>query len=138
MHHYRILELTLQHRLAVRGWNPHAFDPERLPSGALDAFQEVLKTVFGESARLPSPGTGLTLLNMAALLIALEDETVLPIKNDLRELHGALDARNESLLIHGLSPAGKTHIVRLRSLVEKIVESNFPKVPVDEVIPPPQ
>ena len=138
LHHYRILELTLQHRLAVRGWNPHAFDPERLPSGTLDAFQEVLKTVFGESARLPSPGTGLTLLNMAALLIALEDETVLPIKNDLRELHGALDARNESLLIHGLSPAGKTHVVRLRSLVEKIVESNFPKVPVDEVIPPPQ
>jgi hypothetical protein len=135
LHHYRVLELALQHRLAARGLNPHAFDPERLSDGVLGAFKEELKTIFGEAAHLPSAGSGLTLLNMAALLIALEDEAVLPLKSDLRELHGTLDARNESLLIHGLSTTKKASVERLRGFVERVVESIFPQVPVREVVP---
>jgi len=133
LHYYRVLELALQHRLSLRNLSPHAFSPEQLESGVLEAFKQELATIFGTSARLPQAGNGLTLLNMAALLIALNDTAIIPLGNDFRKLHGTLDARNESVLVHGLSPASKSNVKNLRSFAERIVKAIFPDLPIKEV-----
>lgn len=133
LHYYRALELSMQHRLSLRRINPHVFEPDKLGEDALARMQAELKNAIGESAIMPDPGRGLTLLNMASLLIAIEDDLVLPLRDDMRKLHGVLDSRNESLLIHGLSSASKSNVRSLRDFAEKLVERAFPKLPVSAV-----
>jgi len=133
LHYYRVLELSMQHRLSLRGMNPHVFEPDKLKKIELIKMNTELKNIFGESANMPASGRGLTLLNMASLLIAIEDDSIWALKDDMRKLHGVLDARNESLLIHGLSSASKSNVKSLREFAEKIVERTFPELPVDAV-----
>ncbi|NPA76405.1 MAG: TIGR02710 family CRISPR-associated protein [Candidatus Diapherotrites archaeon] len=133
LHYYRALELSLQHRLSLKGINPHIFEPDKLGKDVLTRMQAELENAIGESANMPGRGWGLTLLNIASLLIALEDDTVLPLKNDMRKLHGILDARNESLLIHGLSSASKPNVKSLKNFAEKLIDQAFPELPVSAV-----
>ena len=132
LHYYRALELLLQHRLALRKINPHSFNTDALDGNESSIMESELQRIFGSEAYMPLAGKGLTLLNMAVLLTALKDQAVRHL-GDLRQLHGLLDARNESILIHGLSPASENNAKKLREVVEKAIGASLPKMPIEEV-----
>ena len=120
---YRVLELLAQHKLARRGVHPHAFNPEPLGEETVVAMRTLLEEAVGGEPRMPGTGQGLSLLSMLVLLLALGEPVFQTMEDHLRGAYGYVQARNDSLLIHGFKTPTKKEADKLRDLVEQVLRA---------------
>lgn len=120
---YRVLELMAQHKLALRGVHPHAFNPEVLGEETIAAMRRLLEEAVEGEPRMPKAGQGLSLLYMIVLLLALNEPVFSVLRNQLRGAYGYVRARNDSLLIHGFGVPSRKETEKLRDLVEQVLDA---------------
>jgi len=122
LYSYRALELLLQHRL-------HELDKpietEKIPTQELEQLKQKLSTVINQPPDSIKLKPKLGLLELVVYLSILNDEAVREVFDDesIKKLCWNLEARNASLLIHGLKTPSEKENERLQEKAEKLAKA---------------
>lgn len=134
LYYYRAVELLLQHRLAVHGYDAdHAHLSDSLREGMRQNIARWLDTPADRVA----VSCRLGLLEDMALLRALGDPVVQDMTDaEIRGYQGILQARNRSLLIHGLQLSQVREVERLGQLASRLLEKVREQAGLDPQVAP--
>ncbi len=117
---YRALELLLQERLSLYGLTPESKLSEEEKKAMQRLMAKILRTAETEVKIYEKLG----LLEIIALLIVKNDECIVKTFDEakLSNFVFALQSRNSSILVHGLSFPSEKEIKYVRDSAEKLLE----------------